>query len=130
LNSWIKSKLFLYLALKKPFQPVASEMIYHALLIALAVFTLLDAANTAVGLRIGLIELNPIVKQLGLHSWVMFRILLLGCMVTAFFEGHRFCLKHFKKGTWILEITLFILDSFIGTVAFSGFLAIYFKLLF
>jgi len=105
-------------------------MVYLTLLVALAVFTLLDALTTVAGLAVGLVELNPVVTMWGIQFWVMFRILLLGCMVTVFFVGYRFCLKHFPKGLWILGTTLFILNAFIGAVVFSGFLAISLKLLF
>jgi len=105
-------------------------MIYRILVLALVVFTLLDAVNTAVGLRIGLIELNPVVKEWGLPLWVLFRIILLGCMATVFLAGYRFCLKHFQKGIWMLATTLLMLDSFIGTVVFTGFMAMSLKLLF
>jgi predicted Co/Zn/Cd cation transporter (cation efflux family) len=104
-------------------------MIYLTLLVALAVFTLLDALITVVGLGVGLVELNPVVTTWGIQSWVIFRVLLLGCMVSVFFTGYRLCSKRFPKGLLMLETTLFILDSFIGAVVFSGFLAIYLKLL-
>jgi len=105
-------------------------MVYLTLLVALAVFTLLDALTTVVGLGVGLIELNPVVTMWGVQFWVIFRILLLGCMLSVFFVGYRLCLKHFQKGLWMLGTTLFMLDSYIGAVVFSGFLAIYLKLLF
>jgi len=105
-------------------------MVYLTLLVALAVFTLLDALITVLGLGVGCVELNPVVTMLGVQFWLMFRILLLACMLTVFFAGYQLCLKHFPKGLWILRTTLFILDLYIGTVVFSGFLAIYLKLLF
>lgn len=105
-------------------------MVYLTLLIALAVFTLLDVLTTVVGLEAGLVELNPVVTMWGIQFWAMFRILLLGCMLTVFFASYRICLKHFQKGLLMLKTTLFILDSYIGAVVFSGFLAIYLKLLF
>jgi len=105
-------------------------MVYLTLLVALAVFTLLDVLTTVVGIGVGCIELNPVVTMWGVPFWAMFRILLLGCMLTAFFVGYRFCLRHFPKGSWMLGTTLFMLDLYIGTVVFSGLLAIYLKLLF
>jgi len=105
-------------------------MVYLTLLVALAVFTLLDALITVVGMGVGCVELNPVVTMWGVQFWVIFRILLLGCMLTVFFAGYRLCLKHFPKGLWMLRAALFMLDLYIGTVVFSGFLAIYLKLLF
>jgi len=104
-------------------------MVYVTLLVVFAVFTLLDALTTAVGLGVGLVELNPVVTMWGVKFWVVFRIMLLGCMLTVFFVGYQLCLKHFPKGLRILKTTLFMLDSFIGAVVLSGFLAIYLKLL-
>jgi len=105
-------------------------MLYLTLLAVLAAFTLLDALITVVGLGVGCVELNPVVTMWGVQFWVMFRILLLGCMLTVFFVGYRFCLKHFPKGSWMLRTTLFMLDLYIGTVVSSGLLAIYLKLMF
>jgi len=105
-------------------------MVYLTLLVSLAVFTLLDALITVLGIGIGCVELNPVVTLWGVQFWVMFRVVLLGCMLTVFFVGYRFCLKHFPKGLWILGATLFMLDVYIGAVVFSGFLAIYLNLLF
>ena len=65
-------------------------MRYPVLLAAFAVFTLLDALTTVVGLGVGLIELNPVVWMLGIPFWVLFRTLLLGSMLTVFFFGHKF----------------------------------------
>jgi hypothetical protein len=105
-------------------------MVYLILLAALAVLTLLDALITVVGLGVGLVELNPLVDVWGIQSWAMFRILLLGCMLIVFYVGYRFCLKHSSRGLRMLKTTLFMLDSFIGAVVFSGSLAIYLKFLF
>ncbi|MDH5663627.1 MAG: hypothetical protein OEY90_04085 [Candidatus Bathyarchaeota archaeon] len=105
-------------------------MIYLVLLAALTVFTVFDALTTVVGIGVGCVELNPVVTMWGVQFWVMFRILLLGCMLTVFFAGYRLCLKHFQKGLWMFQTTLFILDVYIGTVVFSGFFVIYSKLLF
>jgi len=105
-------------------------MVYLTLLVAFAVFTLLDALITVVGLGVGCVELNSLVTMWGVQFWVVFRILLLGCMLTTLIVGYRFCLKHFPKGLRMLETTLFMLDFYIGIVVFSGLLAIYLKLLF
>ena len=104
-------------------------MVYLTLLVALAVFTLLDALITVVGLGVGLVELNPVVAMWGVQFWVIFRVLLLGCMLTVFFAGYRLCLKHFPKGLWMLRTALFMLNFYIGTVVFSGFLVTCLKLL-
>jgi len=102
---------------------------YLALLAALTVFTLLDTANIAIGLRIGLVELNPTVTMLGLSFWVTFRVALLISMLTLFLAAYTFCVKHFPKGTWILRTTLLMLDTYIATVVASGLLAMYAHLL-
>ena len=104
-------------------------MIYLTLMVTLGVFTCLDAFITVVGMGIGCVELNPVVTMWGFQFWVIFRMLLLGCMLTLFFTCYQLCLKHFPKGLWMLRTTLFMLDSYIGAVVFSGFLAVYSKLL-
>lgn len=105
-------------------------MVYLLLLGALAVFTLLDVLTTAVGLQVGCVELNPVVTLWGVGFWATFRIILLGGMLTVFIVIRRLCLKHFQKGLRIFEAVLFMVDSYIGAVVFSSFLAIYFKLMF
>ena len=105
-------------------------MIYQTLLGALAFFTLLDVLTTAVGLQVGCVELNPVVTLWGVGFWAIFRILLLGGMLAVFIAIYRLCLKHFQKGLRMLEALLFMLDSCIGAIVFSGLLAIYFKLVF
>ncbi len=105
-------------------------MVYPTLLGALAVFTLLDVLITVVGLQVGCVELNPVVTLWGAGFWAIFRILLLGGMLTVFIAIRRLCLKHFNKGLRMVEALLFVLDSYIGAVVFSGLLAIYFKLVF
>jgi hypothetical protein len=103
-------------------------MIYQTLLGALAFFTLLDVLTTAVGLQVGCVELNPVVTLWGVGFWAIFRILLLGGMLAVFIAIYRLCLKHFQKGLRMLEALLFMLDSYIGAVVFSGLLALYFNL--
>lgn len=105
-------------------------MIYLPLLGALAVFTLLDVLTTTVGLQVGCVELNPVVTLWGVGFWAIFRILLLGGMLTVFIAIRRLCLKHFQKGLRIFEAVLFMVDAYIGAVVFSSFFAIYFKLVF
>jgi len=105
-------------------------MRYLVLLAAFAVFTLLDALTTVVGLGVGLIELNPVVLMLGIPFWVLFRILLLGSMLIVFFFGHKFLMRRFDKGAIVMRITLLFLDAYIGTVVVWGFLAISLKLIF
>ena len=104
------------------------KMVYLALMVALAGFTLLDALVTAVGIGIGCVELNPVVTMLGVELWAAFRILLLGYLLTAFFVGYRLCSKHFRKGLGMLKATLLMLNSYIGTVVFFGFLTIILKM--
>jgi len=105
-------------------------MRYLVLLAAFAVFTLLDALTTVVGLGVGLIELNPVVLMLGIPFWVLFRILLLGSMLTGFFFGYKFLMRRFDKGALFMRVTLLFLDVYIGTVVVWGFLVISLKLLF
>lgn len=93
------------------------------LLVAFAVFTLMDAVNTTLGLRIGLLELNPIVTVLGLPAWILFRVVLLTIMITAFFTGYQLCLQYFRKGAQVLETILLMLNIYIGVVVFMGFFA-------
>jgi hypothetical protein len=104
-------------------------MKFLTLLVALAVFTLLDSVTTVVGLSVGCVELNPVVMMLGIPFWVVFRVVLLGGMLTVFFVGYRFCTIHFQKGAWMLQTALSLLDVFIGTVVFSGVLAISLRLI-
>ena len=106
------------------------EMLYMTLLAAFVAFTLLDVLTTVVGLAIGCVELNPVVTTWGTQFWAIFRVLLLGGMVTVFFTIHRLCLNHFQKGLRIMEALLFMLDSYIGAIVFSSFLTISFKLAF
>ncbi len=106
------------------------EMLYITLLVAFVAFTLLDVLTTVVGLAVGCVELNPVVTTWGTQFWATFRVLLLGGMVTVFFAIHRLCLKHFQKGLRIVEALLFMLDSYIGAIVFSSFLAISFTFLF
>jgi len=105
-------------------------MRYLVLLAALAVFTLLDALTTVVGLGVGLIELNPVVLMLGIPFWVLFRILLLGSMLIVFFFGHKLLITRFDKGAIVMRITLLFLDVYVGTVVVWGFLVISLKLFF
>jgi len=104
-------------------------MIYPTLLVVFAVFTLLDALITVVGIKIGCIEINPIVTTMGIPTWVIFRTLLLACMLAIFFFGYRLLLEHSLTGTRILRATLFMLDFYIATVVFSGLTAICIELL-
>jgi hypothetical protein len=103
---------------------------FSFLLAAFAIFTLLDAAATVVGLEVGLVELNPVVLLLGIPFWALFRILLLGSMLTIFFFGHKFLMTRFDKGAMFMRITLLFLDVYIGMVVIWGIIAISFRLLF
>ena len=104
-------------------------MVYLPLLVTFGLFTLLDALITLVGLEVGCVELNPVVAMWGVQFWVIFRIILLGCILTVFFVGHRFCLNHECTRTlWMLEKSIFILNLYIVIVVLSGVLAIVLKL--
>jgi hypothetical protein len=93
---------------------------YGLFLVTLTVFTLLDALLTVVGLRVGLIELNPIVTQWGIQSWVLFRVLFLGCLIALFVSGYYLCREYSPAGLRILGVILFLLNAFIGAVVFSS----------
>ena len=97
---------------------------YKALMILLAVFTLLDAVVTKVGLGVGCVELNSFVINLGLDLWTVFRLMLLGYLMLVFFLGYRLCIKRFKKGLLMLKTSLFMLNFYIGAIVFSGFFSI------
>lgn len=108
---------------------ISLEMVYLHLLAAFGLFTLLDALITVVGLEVGCVELNPIITIWGVPFWVMFRILLLVCMLTVFLFGYDFCLNHAnERSLWMLEKTIIILDFYIGIVVLSGFFSIILKL--
>ena len=101
---------------------------YSLFLITLALFTLLDALLTIVGLRVGLTELNPIVTQWGLHSWILFRILFVACLIAVFITGYYLCREYSPTGLQILGAILFLLNAFIGAVVFSSVISIYLQL--
>ena len=104
------------------------KLMYKALLALLAVFTLLDTLTTKIGLAVGCVELNTVVTTLGLSQWTIFRLLLLGYLLTVFSAGYKFCSKRFSKGTFMLKTSLFMVDSFIGAIVVSGLFAIYLQL--
>jgi len=103
-------------------------MVYLVLMVTFAVLTILDAFTTVVGLRVGCVELNPLVGLWGVELWVVFRMLLLGCMLTTFFVGYRYCSKFFPKGVWMLGATMLMLNVYIGTVVFLGLMVLYLQL--
>lgn len=105
-------------------------MVYLALMAFLAGFTLLDALITVAGMGIGCVELNPLVLMWGVELWATFRMLLLGCMLAAFFAGYRICSEHFQKGLGMLKSALLMLNLYIGTVVFFGVIAIILKVSF
>ena len=102
---------------------------YRALLITFVVFTLLDSLVTAVGIRVGCIELNPVVMSMGIRVWALFRLLLLGGMTTTFFAGYRLCSRYYRKGVRMLQTTLLVLDVFIVAVVSFGLLAILLRIM-
>ena len=101
---------------------------YGLFLVTLALFTLLDALLTIVGLRVGLTELNPIVTQWGIRSWILFRILFVACLIAVFITGYYLCRAHSPTGLRILGTILFLLNAFIGAVVFSSVISIYLQL--
>jgi len=104
-------------------------MTHLSLLLALAVFTVLDALVTGVGLRVGCVELNPLVTTWGFEIWTFFRLLLLGGMLATFFLGRRLFLRYSLKASKILEGILLLLDFYIAAVVFFGVLAVCLRLL-
>jgi hypothetical protein len=93
-----------------------------------AAFTILDILVTFVGLSVGCVELNPVVRTLGLWPWTLFRVILLGVMTTTFLIGHNLFSQYSKKGLLILRVVLIILDVFIIAVVLSGLFAIFTKI--
>lgn len=101
---------------------------YGLFLVTLMLFTLLDALLTVVGLRVGLTELNPIVTQWGIHSWILFRILFVACLIAVFVTGYYLCREYSLMGLRILGVILFLLNAFIGAVVFSSIISIYLQM--
>ena len=103
---------------------------YGIFLVTLAVFTLLDALLTVVGLSVGARELNSVVTQWGVHSWILFRVLFLGCLIAVFITGFYLCQQYSPIGLRILVTVLFLLNAFIGAVVVSGIFTIYAQITF
>ena len=99
-------------------------------MVFLAIFTVLDAFVTRIGLSVGCVELNPFVNNLGLDSWSIFRILLLTYLLLMYFIGFRICQAHSIKGLSILKNSLYAIDASIGAIVFSGIFSICSKILF
>lgn len=93
---------------------------YKALMILLTAFTLLDTMVTRVGLGVGCVELYQFVTTADLSFWTLFRIRLLGYLLTLFFAGYRLCQNHFSKGLPVLNTSLAILNIYMGAIVFSG----------
>ena len=104
-------------------------LIYKILMGFLAIFTLLDAAVTKIGLSVGCVELNPFVNNLGLDSWAIFRMLLLFYLLIVYFAGYRICQPRSTKGLSMLKNSLYAIDVSIGAIVFSGIFHIFSKLL-
>jgi hypothetical protein len=103
--------------------------VFKSLMILLAVFTLLDTLVTRVGLGLGCVELNEFVLSVGWGFWTLFRIGLLVYLLVVFFAGYRFLESHFSRGLPLLRTGLVVLDFYMGTIVFSGVLAILSKIL-
>lgn len=101
---------------------------YGVFLVTLAMFTMLDALLTIVGLRVGLTELNPLVTQWGVYSWILFRILFVACLIAVFITGYYLCRAYSLTGLRILGVALFLLNAFIGAVVFSSVISIYLQI--
>ena len=96
-------------------------MIFYKILMGLlAIFTLLDAVVTKIGLSLGCVELNPFVNNLGLGNWSIFRLLLLFYLLGVYFAGYRiFKYRSAKVLSW-LKNSLYAIDVYIGAIVFSG----------
>ncbi|MCW4041014.1 MAG: DUF5658 family protein [Candidatus Bathyarchaeota archaeon] len=101
---------------------------YGLFLVTLTLFTFLDAFLTVVGLRVGLTELNPIVTQWGIQSWILFRILFVACLIAVFITGYYLCREYSPTGLRFLGVFLFLLNAFIGAVVFSSVISIYLQI--
>jgi len=104
-------------------------IMYKILMALLAIFTLLDAVVTKIGLSLGCVELNSFVNNLGLDMWTIFRLLLLIYLLTAYFTGYRICQYRSSKGLLMLKNSLWAIDIYIGAVVFSGIFHILARLL-
>jgi len=98
-------------------------------MILFTVFTLLDTLFTRIGLGVGCVELNHFVTTVGLGFWTLFRIGLLGYLLTVFLAGYRLFQSHFSRGVPVLKTGLVILNVYMGAIVFSGIFAILSKLL-
>ncbi len=84
------------------------------------IFSLLDSAITTVGLKLGYVELNRVVLIAGLGPWTLFRVALLGYLITVFLLSYQFFKKHSSsRALKMLKITLFLMNIYIGAVVFS-----------
>jgi hypothetical protein len=95
----------------------------------LVIFTFLDTIVTRIGLSLGCVELNPFVNNLGIHSWSIFRILLLAYLLLVYFAGYKFLKFNSIKGLSILKNSLYAIDASIGAIVFSGIFNICSKIL-
>ena len=95
-------------------------IIYKILMALLAIFTLLDAIVTKMGLSLGCVELNPFVNNLGLDSWSIFRLLLLFYLLAVYFAGYRIFQHRSVKILSMLKNSLYAINIYIGAIVFSG----------
>ncbi|MFC1488009.1 DUF5658 family protein [Thermoproteota archaeon] len=86
----------------------------------LAIFTILDAIVTKIGLNLGCVELNPFVNNLGLDSWSIFRLLLLFYLLGVYFAGYRVFKHRSTKILSMLKNSLYAINIYIGAIVFSG----------
>jgi len=93
---------------------------YKITMALLAIFTLLDSVVTKIGLSLGCIKLNSFVNNLGLDSWIIFRMLLLLYVLGVYFTGYRICQYHSSKGLLMLQNSLYAIDIYVGAIVFSG----------
>ena len=91
----------------------------------LVISSLLDAAITTVGLKLGFVELNRVVLKAGLGPWTLFRVALLSYLITVFLLSYQFFKKRSSsRALKMLKTTLFLMNIYIGAVVFSGIFSI------
>jgi hypothetical protein len=98
---------------------------FRVMVIFFVACSVADVVVTNFGLSVGCVELNGFVLSVGLGLWGIFRIGLLGYLVTVFLLGYRYCTKRSVHGALtMLKIGLLAVDVYIGLVVFSSICAV------
>jgi hypothetical protein len=96
------------------------------MLIYFGVLSLLDAALTAFGLKVGCVELDRLVLTLGFWPWTLLRVGLIVYLVAVFFLAYQFSKKNpSKRSAGLIKGVLFLLNAYIGAIVFSGILSVF-----